>query len=425
MSENEDNKVSPKRAKRRDYAVRWKWVGFFTLLGPLAIGVWYHFGNNPELAEQFFGKTVYPITGQGVSIMSAWLPFALMDLVLVWIVIWPLWLILKSVVHYAIGRRTLGNLLKRGFARIFAFSGLGVFLFMVLWGFNYQRPPLAERLDLAKIVPSKKLDLKPLERLVEDLVVMVNRDRAELAQPNQALTIEDRKAFFDDARKHVDHWAKDWAKSKEFPEIQGHFGDPKSSYFSPAMAALGIHGVYFPFTGEPIVSSEIPDCRVPFVALHEIAHQRGIAREADASLFAWLASRELTSAARLFRYSTNLEMLWLCRNNLLRLHNQRADQKSTSSDALAILEDLLLKERDDQKPSEPSHEWDPSKLLPDVILDLKALEDYERSHRSELVKTGRKVNDAYIKASGQEQGIAAYDAVITLVLRLRATKERP
>ncbi|NIR77793.1 MAG: DUF3810 domain-containing protein, partial [Gemmatimonadetes bacterium] len=53
---------------------------------------------------------------------------------------------------------------------------------------------------------------------------------------------------------------------------------------------LDIAGVYIPFTGEANVSGAQPDLSFPAVAAHEQAHQRGIARENEATFAGVLAA---------------------------------------------------------------------------------------------------------------------------------------
>ena len=53
----------------------------------------------------------------------------------------------------------------------------------------------------------------------------------------------------------------------------------KWTRFPALFSALGIAGLYFPFTGEAIVNGDdLPDT-LPFTICHELAHQAGFARE--------------------------------------------------------------------------------------------------------------------------------------------------
>ena len=67
-----------------------------------------------------------------------------------------------------------------------------------------------------------------------------------------------------------------------------------------------ITGVYTYFTGEANINVNFPDYTIPFTAAHELAHQRGIAREDEANFMAFLVCIE--SDDPYIRYSGYLNM---------------------------------------------------------------------------------------------------------------------
>lgn len=81
---------------------------------------------------------------------------------------------------------------------------------------------------------------------------------------------------------------------------------PKTARYPEWMRAMGIAGIYFPWTGEAIVSTLEADLALPFAACHELAHQCGIAREDEANLIAYLACMK---GDGYFRYSGTLYAL--------------------------------------------------------------------------------------------------------------------
>jgi hypothetical protein len=62
----------------------------------------------------------------------------------------------------------------------------------------------------------------------------------------------------------------------------------KSVSLSDAMSYTHITGVYTYMTGEANLNVAFPDYTLPFTAAHELAHQRGIAREDEANFVAFL-----------------------------------------------------------------------------------------------------------------------------------------
>lgn len=81
----------------------------------------------------------------------------------------------------------------------------------------------------------------------------------------------------------------------------------KPVMLSEAMSYTHITGVYSFFTGEANVNVAFPDYTLPYTAAHELAHQRGIAREDEANFLAFLVCLE--SNDPYIRYSGYLNLL--------------------------------------------------------------------------------------------------------------------
>ena len=80
----------------------------------------------------------------------------------------------------------------------------------------------------------------------------------------------------------------------------------KPVMLSEAMSYTHITGVYTFFTGEANLNVDFPDYTLPFTAAHELAHQRGIAREDEANFVAYLVCIESSEAY--IRYSGYLNL---------------------------------------------------------------------------------------------------------------------
>ena len=63
------------------------------------------------------------------------------------------------------------------------------------------------------------------------------------------------------------------------------------------MSALGISGLYSPWTGEAIVSPQVAPAALTFTACHELMHLAGVADEGQANIAAWTACRRLGGEA--------------------------------------------------------------------------------------------------------------------------------
>lgn len=88
--------------------------------------------------------------------------------------------------------------------------------------------------------------------------------------------------------------------------INNFYSRLKPVMVSEAMSYTHITGVYTFFTGESNINVAFPDYTVPYTAAHELAHQRGISREDEANMIAFLVCIE--SKDRYIQYSAYLNM---------------------------------------------------------------------------------------------------------------------
>ena len=88
----------------------------------------------------------------------------------------------------------------------------------------------------------------------------------------------------------------------------------KRIMLSEPMTYTHISGVYTFFTGEANINTNFPDYTLPYTAAHELAHQRGIAREDEANFVAFLVCKESDDVY--IRYSAYLNMYEYLRNAL-------------------------------------------------------------------------------------------------------------
>ena len=93
---------------------------------------------------------------------------------------------------------------------------------------------------------------------------------------------------------------------EEYTFIQRLKSRIKPVMLSEAMSYTHITGVYTYFTGEANLNVNFPDYTLPFTAAHELAHQRGIAREDEANFVAFLVC--INSDDQYIRYCGYLNM---------------------------------------------------------------------------------------------------------------------
>ena len=106
----------------------------------------------------------------------------------------------------------------------------------------------------------------------------------------------------------------------------------KPVMLSEAMSYTHITGVYSYFTGEANLNVVFPDYTLPYTAAHELAHQRGIAREDEANFIAFLVCTASDDAY--IRYSGSLNLYEYVSSALYRadstLYYELRDELSTA-----------------------------------------------------------------------------------------------
>ena len=104
--------------------------------------------------------------------------------------------------------------------------------------------------------------------------------------------------------------------SLRYDAVRNFYSKVKPVALSEGMSYTHITGVYTFFTGESNLNVSFPDYTLPYTAAHELAHQRGFAREDEANLIAFLACD--ASSDPYIRYSGYVGMYQYVMNALYR-----------------------------------------------------------------------------------------------------------
>jgi hypothetical protein len=208
-------------------------------------------------------------------------PFAVSDVegavVLIAAVVW--WVRALRRAPRGRKRRTVLALL----AHTVGFAALGIVLFELVWGINYRRATVAERVRYSSALVTDAAVARFSERIVGTLnanVAAAHRetlDRAKL-----------RSAFEPIVQRLGDGW--DVA-----------VGVPKTTVLQPYYDAAGIGGQYSPFGFETLLNASFLPVEEPRALAHEWAHVGGFTNEGDANYIGTLAC--LRSDDPLIRYS--------------------------------------------------------------------------------------------------------------------------
>lgn len=164
----------------------------------------------------------------------------------------------------------------------------------------------------------------------------------------------------------------------------------KPILMSKALTYTHMSGLYTYMTGEANVNTNFPDSTLPFTVAHEMAHQRGIAREDEANFVAFLVTME--SDDPYIRYSGYYEVFKYFVNALY-----AADQE-------------LFKE---------IYARSDIRLVNEILAFNEFFKPYQNSAAATVTET---INDAYQQIQGVEEGIQSYSLVVDLTVAYHQKK---
>jgi uncharacterized protein DUF3810 len=274
--------------------------------------------------------------------------------------------LLIAAIELVISRtRVLGP--KRAFTRnLMTAAGAAAWLyllFLLLWGLNYRRVPLEQKLDYEQ------------SRLTREAAIEFTN--GAVAQVNAVYTAAHATAFTRDALEasFADTQIALGATRLAVP------GVPKRSLLNYYFRRAAIDGMTNPYFLEVIVNPDVLEVERPFVVAHEWAHLAGYANEEEANFLAWLTCVRGNAPQQ---YSG-----WLAAYQLGMTAVPRADRSTIS--AL------------DEGPRK----------------DLEAIAARYMKSSPAVRRAARGAYDEYLKANRVGEGIASYDAVVRLMIGVR------
>jgi len=312
----------------------------------------------PAITERWYSQKLYSLIASIISPVSNLIPISLDDffyfLLILILIVLVLLLIIRKISFSKAGKLML-NILATTYI-----------LFYVLWGFNYFREDLYQRLKLTKHEPSTKAFILQLTKLVNNTnkswCTFENWDKEQVA-----LNIEKSYKTLAPALKI------------NYP---GGKRKAKSITVSRFFAQAGISGYYGPFFNEVHVNSYILPVEYPFILAHEKAHQFGITNEAEANFYAWLVCTN--SKSKQLQYSANL--------HVLQYFLYQGYQLEEYPKIIAKLDKRVKK-------------------------DLEKIRENWMSLRNEKIdEAASKVNDFYLKTNKIKDGVKEYSGVVKFVM---------
>jgi hypothetical protein len=356
----------------------------WALLFPAALLLADYAAARPALVETLYSRGLYRLVGQTLSHLTGRFPFSVAEAMLA-AIFFAASVRLGRVILHLIRRQPGGGREAASLAAsAAAAAGVVYFSFIAVWGLNYYRLPFAASAGLV-VRPAQTGELAAL---VADLTARANTLREGLSEDAAgAMHLTAGKA---DALRRAE--AGFAAAAPDYPFLAGRYGRPKGVFLSRLMSYAGISGVYFPFTAEANVNLDTPASQFPATVCHEMAHQRGIAREDEANYIAYLVCTRHPD--RDFRYSGVLLALLNAAGALKRYAPEEYEVRRAA-------------------------------YGPGIERDLAAIRAYRERYAGPVEEISERINDAYLRSNRQADGVASYGRMVDLLLAERRKNSQP
>ena len=345
--------------------------------------------RSKDFVEHVYAENVGPFINQALSQVSGSVRVSVAEILVFGV---PLYLACRFVfatIQVLRRRRRLVPAVLNGLLRMVVLAAIVSTLFYALWGVQYARATVDERLGWTETAlrPTRGPPDRQLDKLCVELVDKVNDLLKQQEGPFESTTagfpLDDADAKIDEAFRRV----------TTSLELHSSFAEPRGSakpiISSELMSRMGLTGFYFPWTGEANYNDQAPLWQRIHVIAHEKSHQRGIMSEDEANFFGFLAC-----------VAANDPYIQYCGYLFAQRHLLRQLSRSDLKRARELI----------------------ARRHKDVQRDIDEASAFWREHRGWAMKAATKVNDQYLKAHKVKGGVASYGRVTRLLLLYAQTR---
>lgn len=357
---------------------------FLISLFPIALLLNFAASKFPQLVDTYYSQGINKYTIQILSKITGIFSFSLYE-VCMYLVVFSIILFTMCIVFIIIKNpSTLIIFLKKSLINLICILSVSYFLFIILWGLNYNRTPLEKTLineynsSNSTNITSTDHSLDDLKKLYSYLIEKANNTRNLVQIENNIMKANsDYQGIVNRAHTGYNNI------SNILPSTFGNYSNPKAVKSSKIMCYTGIMGIYFPFTGEANINIAIPDIYIPSTVAHEMAHQRGFASEDEANFIAYLVSTNHPDID--FNYS----------GYILALNHTASALSKSDYDSYASLSQGISN---------------------DVKEDLKHNREFWQKYKGKIEQVSNNFNNSYLKANGIKEGTLSYGKMVDLLL---------
>ena len=298
--------------------------------------------NNPSFIDDYYVRIIFNNLIKINSFLFSKIEIPIGEIIYIVIIILYIYLFVK-VITFKLS----------DFLNLVAFSSILYFLFYFLWGLNYFKPSLVDKLNI-----KSEYEFNVLDETINRVIFEINKESSSISE--------------------------DINKSDIFNLLNTTASNIKKSIIPDIFLYQKVSGHYIPFTSEAIFVDKIPLVDMPIVILHEQAHQSGYANEGEASFIAF--SKAINDKEPYIRYSGYFYALINLLNEISKKNSDKLDDYIT-------------------------------KLDEKVISDIKKVQNFwSKYSNSFLDKAQNYIYDLYLKSNNQEAGIMTYGEVSLYII---------
>lgn len=325
---------------------------------------------------QFYSVTVYPLLAGTLGRLCSLFPFSLSEIGL-----YSLCLLCICYMILHIRQPVVV------FSRAFFLCCVLLFVFTINCGINYYRNPFSYEAGIA----AEKTSTEELLALCRYLTNQINSSLTEIDHSGEILDglyPGQTEATPAPSARELSKLGKDGRAAmvrlgQSYPQLEGYYPYPKPLINPRLLSVQQLCGIYSPFTIEANYNREMPYYNIPHTICHELSHLKGFMREDEANFIGYLAC--IGSDSPDFRYSGYLTG-WVYAGNAL----ARVDPESYY--------DLY------------------TKLSPQAAQDLAWNNQFWERFEGPVAEASTQMNDRYLKAHSQEDGVRSYGRMVDLML---------
>lgn len=339
-------------------------------LGVMAFLLKLLLGTVPGITERVYSKGFFVLVRYALDYTVGWSPVPFSYLLL-------LGLLGYWIIKWRRNRRAapspMRDRLLLALKNVGGFLGAAVFFFYVLWGYNYERIPIEQSLDL-------RLDSLTVEQLCEEAEWAARQAEAERALIPGITADSISEALVPDKLEEEVRTCVGRAMETMGFEMHGRI---RGRMINPGgwMLRVGIAGIYNPFTGEGNVTGAQVPYKWPYTMAHEMSHACGWGDEGTCNFVGMIACS--LSDDPFIRYSGMMGYWGQVANDI--------------ADLDPLLYKMLL-----------------NSLDAGVRADLKASYNNYMKYHGAIAQIGNRVNNAYLHLQGVRGGVKSYDRVVVM-----------